>query len=333
MAVHISRRRLITISAATALLPLLPYAGVPFVGTATAAYPGFKKWRGIAMGAEASLTLNSSSEAQSQKAINAAMDEISRLEKIFSLFINNSALSTLNREGSLKMPPLDLVICLAEARRVSLVTKGAFDASVQPLWQLYANHFADPDADPRGPKKSDIAEVRALVDFNNIDISTDEIVLTKPGMALTLNGIAQGYITDKVTELLKSHGFNHVLINMGETRALGNKGNGQPWQVAINKTNVVLPLVDQALATSGGYGTPFEVSGKHHHLFDPSSGHSTNRWSSVSVIAPTATLADAQSTAFTVLPEQQILQIAAVLKVSVYAFDGAYRPVISPPRV
>jgi thiamine biosynthesis lipoprotein len=144
-------------------------------------------------------------------------------------------------------------------------------------------------------------------------------------MALTLNGIAQGYITDRVADLLRSYGFDHVLINMGETRALGSKLDGVPWNIKINNTNEVLPLADQAIATSGGYGTPFGATGQHHHLFSPGTGRSTSLWTSMSVIAPTATMADGLSTGLSALTEQDISRISTEHNVSVYAYNADYK--------
>ncbi len=324
---HLSRRRLITITAATAGLALLPFS--PVVSAACAAELPVMRWRGVALGADASLTLHGQDATRTRQAVTAVMDEISRLEKVFSLFREDSALSALNRDGVLHMPPLDLVMCLREAERFSRATNGGFDATVQPLWALYARHFATPGADPTGPQKSEIAAARSLVDYTHVSIAADKIVLGKPGMALTLNGIAQGYITDRVTDLLRSHGFDHVLVNMGETRALGAKSDGTSWQVAINRTDQVVPLANQAIATSGGYGTRLDTSGQHHHLFDPVTGRSANRWSSISVMAPTATIADALSTAFSAMAIEDIQRIGAEFRGSVYAYDTDNRQVLT----
>ena len=306
---------MISITAATATVGMLPLPS--FASTEAPVH-----WTGKAMGIDASLILHGKDASRSQEAITAATDEITRLEKVFSLFQEDSALSILNWKGALSMPPLDLVMCLYEAQNVSRETNGAFDVSVQPLWALYAKHFSKSDANPTGPNNGHIASARSLVNYKNISVSTDEIVLKKSGMALTLNGIAQGYITDKVSDLLRSYGFENVLVNMGETRALGTKPDGSPWNVGINKIDHVLPLDNQAIATSGGYGTQFDVSGLYHHLFDPKTGRSSSLWSSISVIAPSATTADALSTAFSAMGGQEIKSVAEVLNVSVLGINA-----------
>lgn len=329
---RLTRRRFVTITAAAmgaVIIPPMVMAGSAHGHMYDTALRADQYWRGIALGAEASLTLTGHDATRTRLAINAALDEISRLEKVFSLYRGNSALSKLNRDGFLVMPPLDLVVCLVAAKRYWQATNGAFDATVQPLWRLYAEHFAAPDADPQGPAGADIVAARSLIDFGSVSITSDRIDLGKPGKALTLNGIAQGYITDKVSDLLRLHGFDHVLVNMGEIRALGTRFDGQPWKVAINRTEQVVDLNEQAIATSGGYGTLFDKAGLYHHLLDPLSGRSATQWSSISVIAPTATMADALSTAFSSLPKEEIVSIAAQFNVSVHAYDHQNRHVIT----
>lgn len=329
----LKRRRMITITAATAMVSMLPFAklaqSTQSASSTQSTQYASKHWMGSAMGAQASMTLYDNDGTRTANAIKAALDEITRLEKVFSLFREDSALSILNRDGVLPMPPIDLVVCLMEARRFFKISGGAFDPSIQPLWELYAKHYKAKDADTAGPAQLAITNAQSLVDFGRVHISMDEIKLGNPNMALSLNGIAQGYITDKVTDLLRRHGFEHVLINMGETRTIGNKPDGLSWQVAIKGTDTTLPLNNQAMATSGGYGTTFDTTGKHHHLFDPATGESTNRWSSISVVAPTATIADALSTAFSVMTKQEINRISKELSVVAYLYkDFENQPIL-----
>ena len=128
------------------------------------------------------------------------------------------------------------------------------------------------------------------------------------GMAVTLNGIAQGYITDRIAALLRRRGWSNVLINLGEIRALDGRPDGMPWTVALDRpislqTDLpVLRVRDCAVATSSGAGTMFDAAGRHHHLFDPWTGRSASACLQVTVVAPRATLADALSTALFVAP-------------------------------
>jgi thiamine biosynthesis lipoprotein len=303
-----SRRRVLTITAAAGGLGLLPLARA-------GAAPFARKpqvWRGTALGAEARITLYHPDSAVAAALLDQARAEIARLERVFSLYRQDSALSQLNRDGEIAAPPLDLVRLLAEAGRFGGLTDGAFDATVQPLWELYAAHFQAADADPGGPPPAAIAAALARVDYRAVAVDSARIAFRKPGMAATLNGIAQGYITDRVAALLRQGGIERVLIDLGELRGLGDHPDGRPWRVGIRdprRDDALLESVDledRAIATSAGWGTRFDAAGRHHHLFDPRTGVSAERYDSVSVIARDATTADALSTAFMAMPAARI---------------------------
>ena len=140
----------------------------------------------------------------------------------------------------------------------------------------------------------------------------NRIVLSRSGMALTLNGIAQGYATDRVVNLLRQEGIGKSLVDMGESRALGSRPDGTPWRIGIadpdqpERIGGTLEVTDQAVATSGSYGFRFDSAGRFNHLFDPRSGTSAHLHKSVTVAMPTATAADALSTAFSLLPTAEI---------------------------
>ncbi len=191
---------------------------------------------------------------------------------------------------------------LAEARRYSELTQGAFDVTVQPLWQVHAAHFRQGRARAEGPDRAAIAAALERVDHRALAIGPSLIAFERPGMAITLNGIAQGYITDRIAELLRSAGLDDVLIDLGELRALGRHPDGRPWTVGLSdprrRRRLLrrLALDDAALASSAGSGTTFDGEGRFHHLFDPRLGRSSNRYLGLSVRAPTATQADALST-------------------------------------
>ncbi len=299
----VGRRRFIAISAAAGASAW----ALAQSGPAATAPAAPHRWRGIALGAQASLLLHHPDAAKAQRLIQACVAEIERLENIFSLYREESAVARLNRADRLDQPPLELVRALADCRRLGNLTNGAFDISVQPLWRLYARHFGSADI-RKGPAISEIREVGKLVDYRNISISAEHIEFEKPGMAITLNGFAQGFITDRIAELLRAEGLRNVLVDIGETRALDEHPEGRPWRVGIRMpdSDTVLPqklsIEDEAVATSGGYGQTFDASGDYHHLFDPKSGKSGGRYASVTVVAPQAATADGLSTALSVLP-------------------------------
>jgi FAD:protein FMN transferase len=132
-------------------------------------------------------------------------------------------------------------------------------------------------------------------------------IALKPGMALTFNGIAQGYITDAAARILEHQGLRNILISLGETYALP----GKTWRVGIAGCNTVVDLSQRALAQSAGRGTVFTPDGRWHHLIDPKTGVSANYSSAMTVAAPSATLADALSTALCVVPAESQAGILA----------------------
>lgn len=295
------RRRFLGISAAAAGLGLLPLAG------AARADARLVEWQGVALGARASIRIHHHDADASEQALRLVLQDIRRLEAVFSLYREDSALSELNRRGSLAAPAAELVEVLQASRFFAALTDGAFDPSIQPLWLLYHRHFAKPAAVPEGPGKTETESALQLVGLDHVLVSRDRIAFRRPGMALSLNGIAQGYVTDRVIERLREHGIEHTLVDMGESRALGHHPDGRPWQASIASTEgagppgLIVPLIDEALATSGGDGFRFDAAGHFHHIFDPRTGHSPQRYRSVSVFMPTAMAADALSTAFTIM--------------------------------
>jgi len=297
LAGRISRRRFIRISGAVAGVSLAALgAGFARAGRAS---PLFHEWRGVALGADASLQLYHPDDAEAERLIAESLAEVRRLERVFSLYDNTSALSRLNRDGELADPPQELVELLATSARYARATGGAFDPTVQPLWTLYANHFGTADADPNGPSPGDIGSALAKCGYQRMSVDAARVAFGQSGMGLTLNGIAQGYITDRVAELLRARGVTHTLVDMGETRALDAHPAGRPWSVGIknplaeDRLIATISLDNQAVSTSGGYGTQFDAAGRFNHIFDPATGSCANRYLSVSVVAPTAACADA----------------------------------------
>lgn len=304
----IDRRRFLSIAAAAgAVSPLL------FSGQAKAR---LHRWEGRALGADASILIDLESESLAADLIAACRAEIERLEGVFSLYRTDSALSRLNSAGALDSPPLDLVELLEIAKDAWARTDGAFDATVQPLFLRYAEHFQR-DGEAAGPARARIAEALAHVGMDRVAISPSRIAFRRPGMALTLNGVAQGYITDRLAGLLKAQGLANVLVNAGEYRAIGEHPEGRPWRIGIAEPEApltpvkMLTIRNRAVATSAPHGTVFDAAGRFHHLFDPHSGETPNLYRTVTVMAADAATADALSTALSVTPPGRA---ASVLK-------------------
>jgi thiamine biosynthesis lipoprotein len=307
-----TRRRAIRIMAAAAGVPLL-IAAV----RASAPRGQFHTWQGDVLGAWSELTLWHTDAAFAQRTIRKVRQEIDRFERIFSLYRPDSEIARLNAAGRLSRPSPELRALIDESQHMAALSGGAFDISVQPLWRLYEAHFWS-----RSEVQADIAAraretAEQLVDFRRIEAGAASIGFTRPGMAITLNSLAQGYITDAIADLLRQEGFESAVVDLGEFRTLGRHPDGRPWRLGIRNGKAAgeagrtVELTDMALAVSGGYGTPFEPSGRFHHIFDPQSGASANALVEVAVIGPRATAANALSTAICVAGEARTTALLA----------------------
>ena len=306
---RIDRRRFLTISAAVAGLGLVPIGAPP----KSAAH--LVEWRGTFLGAVATLRIHHTDLAAAEHLIEQAVGEARRLETVFSLYQVDSDLCELNRRGVLIGPPVELLELLTLCDHFWKLTEGVFDPTVQALWQCYAEHFADGDRTIEGPSGAKVKAVLQLVGWDKLRFNRDSIVLNRRGMGLTLNGIAQGYVTDRVVDLLRAAGIESSLADMGEIRALGSNPEGRPWSVALeDPSGEVLagrsiPIVNKAVATSGAAGFRFDKQGRYNHLFDPSTGACADPLRSLTVIADTAATADALSTAFALMDEERIRSV------------------------
>lgn len=299
---RLTRRRAIGLFAAA--------AGLPLVASASPATAEVVTWHGRALGAPATLILHHPDRAAAERLVTACAAELARLEAILSLYRPDSALSELNRTRALAAPPSELVAILDDCRQFHALTAGAFDPTVQPLWMLYATHFAS-GGDPAGPSPAAIAEARSKVGLDAVHANRDRIALGRPGMALTLNGIGQGWITDRIVDLLRAAGITSSLVDMGEIRALGD-ADGRPWRVGIAGSETVLALSDRAVATTAPRGFAFDPAGRFTHLIDPRTGATPQRYARITVTAPTAAAADALSTGFALMDRATIAPLPEV---------------------
>jgi thiamine biosynthesis lipoprotein len=308
---NITRRRVIAIAATAAGSAFLARGRVAQAADAV-------RWHGSALGAQVSIEIYHPDRAEAERLVSLCVVDVRRLEEQFSLYRLDSAISALNRTGILVSPDADMLALLKASLHFAGLTDGAFDPTVQPLWQLYADHFSSERPDPAGPPLHKLTESLAKVGHSGLLVSENRIALTRRGAAITLNGIAQGYATDRVVDRLRSAGLSATLVNMGEVRAIGPGPQGRPWRVGLadpdrpGALTETVDLVDSAVATSAGAGFRFDPKGRFTHLFDPATGRSPSLYSTVTVMAPTATEADALSTAFSLMTVPRIRRIVAV---------------------
>jgi FAD:protein FMN transferase len=320
------RRKFIAISAAAAGLSALPFGSHN-----KAAGAHLVEWHGTCLGAVATLRVQHPDESAARDLVRRAVAEADRLEDVFSLYREESALCQLNRHGVLTPPPSELSDLLVACNHFWEITGGVFDPTVQALWSCYADSFSARGEAPTPAEKEAALE---LVGWQNVRFDRDRVALARPGMALTLNGIAQGYITDRVLEQLRSAGIESCLVDMGEIRTLGEKSDGNPWSVAVEdasgKRSSSLSVLNKAVATSGAYGFRFDVQGDCNHLFDPKTGACAAASRTITVVSESATAADALSTAFTLMQDDIVSStLALVPQTQAYSVEAGNMRVIT----
>ena len=292
----LTRRRFLTITAAAGAGVGLPLNGAGARQT---------KWHGTALGANARMIFANAERQAAEGAIRSCRAEITRLERMFSLYDKGSELSRLNHAGGITTPSADFLHLMQLAKWFSSETGGAFDCTVQPVWRHLVDHYAG-DTATSSPDLQHLRQTLKAVGSRKLR-ATPEAVALPQGGAVTLNGIAQGYITDRVADLLQSMGWRDVLVDLGEIRALP----GREWPVRVAVSGLRMSIGGGAVATSAGYGTRLNASGDWHHLIDPRSGVSSNHFKAVTVVAARAVTADALSTALAIAAPSEIAVIAA----------------------
>lgn len=259
-----------------------------------------------------------------QEAFEAAFAEIDRVEGLTSVFDPESGVWALNHEA--EIVSAELAGLIDEALEVSAKSGGAFDPTVFPLLELWGFYDSTQYA-PKLPSKEEIEEVLMFVDYRMIEIEADTIRLDlKRAKGVDLSGIAKGYAVDRAVEVLRREGVKTGLVDAGgDIFCFGERRIGwfvetfakakTRWSIGIrhprsanpNETIGVIRVDSGAIATSGDYENYFEVDGiRYHHLMDPATGMPARGVISATVLAPTATQADAWATALFVLGEEGI---------------------------
>ena len=274
-----------------------------------------------------------------ERALDAAVQAIRHVEAQMSLFDPNSAVSRLNRDGELHQPDPHLLRVLQLARQVAARSAGAFDITVQPLWLAWtaARRLG------RTPSQQELAAARALVGWRGVEADTAAVRLRRPGMAITLNGIAQGYAADLARDQLVAHGIENALLDTGEWAPLGRSPGELPWALAVADPRgkacvpcgappslAALRTQGRSVATSSDAHTSFTADLRHHHIFDPSTGESPTGLASVTVLTPSCALADALTKVMFMGDIAQALTLAGKWGVDVLAVDKAGRWQASP---
>ena len=275
--------------------------------------PEYNSRQWLTMGTVAVYNSYSGAVDAEAEIVRKAFDEVSRELNLFSA---SSALSQLNDKRELVISAeqsanTNLLSVLSLALRVSQLTDGAFDPTINPLMRLWG--FRKGTGVPQIPSDEALQKALSRVGYQHISISTNldssiTIRLVKEGLELDLGGIAKGYAVDLAYERLVKSGATNFLINLGgNIRVCGTPSKNRTlWSIAIRDpynpdrtTGEVVNLASgEAVATSGSYERFVIIDGKRYsHIIDPRNGLPVERTDSVTVIAPTAVIADAFSTA------------------------------------
>lgn len=269
----------------------------------------------LAFGTTISIQVVHADRRQGELAIDDALAAAVRIDRLMTLHRFDSQVALLNRTGVVARPSPHLLAVLQSAQQLSMLTDGAFDITVQPLWQSYSAAAAQGNL----PDERQRRAAMALVDWRQLVFDDERVALLQPGMAITLNGIAQGHAVDVARSALLARGIRHALLDTGEFAACGRKDVHQDWQIGIRDPRDpqvlagTLALQGRCVATSGDYETTFTPDFAHHHIFDPASGDSPGQLASATVLAPTGVQADGWSTALMVLGAEKGLALVSTL--------------------
>ena len=254
----------------------------------------------LLMGTFVSIRTAHAPDGLAAEAIARAFAEMARLEALLSRHDGASALCQLNASGILRDAPAELLTVTRASAAMLKLTQGAFDPTVLPVLNGMARHA--------GP--SEMAELRSLVGMGNVSCSRSGISYARSGMAMSLDGIAKGYIADAAARVLQASGISNFLINAGgDIVAHGTRADGTPWKAAVENPRkhlgqtgfpAVCSLHNRALATSGDYEAAASM-GRSHIVNPFGKGHSSI--ASASVTASDAMTADALATALCIMPD------------------------------
>ena len=269
------------------------------------------KYHRVSMGTVVEITLVGDDEEATRKAALQAFHEIKRIETLMSPWINSSDVTRMNRSAGkewVKVSPETLKV-IKKAEEISELSGGGFDITVGPLTQLWRI------ARERGipPSAEELKQKLDLVNFKNMMIDQEgKVYLKKRGMAIDLGGIAKGYAVDRAFKLLRSLGYENLIVNAGGDLRAGGLKLDQPWTIGIQDPRASQKIMarvwisDTAVATSGDYEKFFFHQGKrYHHIFNPRDGLPAEECQSVTIVCKEMMAADGLATAVFVLgPEK-----------------------------
>ena len=237
-------------------------------------------------------------------ALQAAEEEIYRLEQLFSCQASEAELARCNRAGQLTVSA-ETAGLVQTALDLSDKTGGAYDPTLYPLtlaWGFSGGQYRVPD-------EAELSALLAQTGAEHVQVDGCRVRLDA-GTQLDLGGIAKGYTSGRIRKILQDAGVRAAIVSLGgNVAAIGKKPGGGDWIVGLQDPQdpgsyfgtVAVP--DACVVTSGGYQRYFEQDGvRYHHILDPKTGRpAASGLQSVSVVSQDDTLADALSTALFVM--------------------------------
>ena len=240
-----------------------------------------------------------------EEAVEAAEQEVERLDALLSTGIAESEVSRINVSGEGDLSE-DTEKILSEGLTIWKQTGGLFDVTIYPLMQLWGF----PTGNYHVPTKEELKQTMSLVDSSKVILDGNHVTLGEK-QKMDLGGIAKGYTSNRIMEIFQEYGVTSAMVSLGgNVQTLGKKPDGTDWQVGIqNPDNVqgdllgAVAVQDQAVITSGGYERYFEENGQTYiHILDPRTGcPAESGLASVTIVSSNGMLADALSTSLYIM--------------------------------
>lgn len=262
------------------------------------------------MGNRFDISVVSESEIEAEKAIDLAVKEIRRIEKLISSWDPESETSKINNNAGINAVKVnsELIDLISRSIKISEITQGAFDISFgsvdKDLWRFDGSMTKMPDA-------TTAAKSVKLINYRNIQVDPDEgtVFLKEKGMRIGFGAIGKGYAAEMAKSKLKELGIEAGVVNAsGDMTIWGTHPEHEFWTVGIADPDAKqqvfssLKIKDQAVVTSGNYEKFVIIDGKKYsHIIDPRTGYPASGLKSVTVISSNAELADALATAIFIM--------------------------------
>jgi thiamine biosynthesis lipoprotein len=256
-----------------------------------------------AMGTTFTLIFYAPSKSQAEQVSAQAFGRIEELNHIFSDYLEQSEISQLSKKAGQKVPVSEeLWYLIRLSKQISKDSDGAFDVTIGPLSRLWRRAIRQQEF----PDSGRISEARKLVNYKWIKLypASQKVKLKKAGMALDFGGIAKGYAIDEAFRILSSSGIKSVLVDGGgDLYISASPPDGSSWDIRNHRGEPMKPEPPVAIASSGDQYRYLSWMGKRFsHIVDPVKGVGLENSKVITVMAPSATIADALASALSVLP-------------------------------